>query len=239
MPSIPSITGSQMAQIDAIMMNDVGVNTFQLMELAGYMVAEAARKHLRTTTPQRILALAGTGGNGGDAMVAARFLAGWGHDCTVLLTRQHHGYTGIAAHQLAALDQLHIPVIEPAELESLPEADLIIDGLLGFNLHGNPRGEAARLIALANAHPAPTLAIDISSGLNADTGEVGDPCIQATLTVTLALPKTGLMMAPPEITGQILLADIGVPPQVYGRIGVEVAGNLFARSSLLTIRGDR
>ncbi len=232
MPTTPSITGSQMARIDHIMMNEIGVNTYQLMEMAGYMVAEAVRGQV-STNPQRILALAGTGGNGGDAMVAARFLAGWGHDCTVFLTKPREGYCGIAAHQLAALDRLSIPVMEPAELESLPDADLIIDGLLGFSLQGHPRGEAARLITLANAHPAPTLAVDIPSGLNADTGEVGDPCMRAAITVTLALPKTGLMMAPTEITGEILLADIGVPPQVYQRIGVGVPVDLFAAGSLV------
>ncbi|MCO5218942.1 MAG: NAD(P)H-hydrate epimerase [Thermomicrobiales bacterium] len=232
MPTIPSITGTQMARIDQIMMNEIGVNTYQLMEMAGYMVAEAVRGQ-SPANPQRILALAGTGGNGGDAMVAARFLAGWGNDCTVILTKPREGYTGIAAHQLAALDQLSIPVIEPANLGSLPDADLIIDGLLGFSLRGSPRGEAARLIALANAHPALTLAIDIPSGLNADTGEVGDPCIRAAVTVTLALPKTGLMSASAAITGEIVLADIGVPPQVYQRIGVGVPVDLFAAGSLV------
>lgn len=235
MPPIPTITGSQMARIDSIMMNEIGVNTYQLMEMAGYMVAEAARQHL-ATSPRRILFLAGTGGNGGDAMVAARFLSGWGHDCAVLLTKSCSGYSGIAAHQLAALARLGIPVMEPADNQTLPDADLIIDGLFGFSLHGDPRGEAARLITLANAHPAPILAIDIPSGLDADSGAVGSPCIRAALTVTLALPKTGLLLAPADITGSILLADIGVPSQVYRRIGVEVPTDIFAAGPLIPIR---
>lgn len=80
------------------------------------------------------------------------------------------------------------------------------------------------------------LAIDIPSGLHATTGEVGDPCVVAAQTVTLALPKRGLLLAPTGITGDIWLADIGVPPQVYGHIGVEVPADLFASCSVFRYR---
>lgn len=225
-----------MATIDALMMDHIGVNTYQLMELAGFGVADAIRQRTDMRQPGSVLALAGTGGNGGDAIVAARLLTGWGHRCTVILTRRRDGFSGIAAHQLAALDALGIPVLEPAEVEALPPADLIIHGLLGFSLRGNPRGEAARLIRLANAAKAPTVAVDLPSGLNADTGEVGEPCIVADQTVTLALPKTGLMAAAQAITGSIVVADIGVPPQIYSQVGVEVDPAVFASGHLVTIR---
>jgi NAD(P)H-hydrate epimerase len=103
-------------------------------------------------------------------------------------------------------------------------------------MHGDPRGEAARLITLANAYEAPVLAIDLPSGLNATLGEVGDPCIQAAATVTLALPKKGLVSAPGHITGEIWLADIGVPPDIYRRVGVIVPGDIFAAGGIVRYR---
>lgn len=225
-----------MAEIDRLMMEQIGVNTFQLMELAGYAAADAVRRRSDLPRPAMIVALAGTGGNGGDAMVAARLLAGWGHRCTVILSRPRSDFGGIAAHQLASLEALGIPVIEPAMVESLPVANLIIDGLLGFSLRGNPQGEVARLIELANASPSPVVAIDVPSGLNADTGEVGDPHIQADQTLTLALPKTGLLAADASVTGEIIVGDIGVSPAIYGMIGVQVSSDIFASDNLVTVR---
>lgn len=235
---IPAIPGESMAEIDRIMMRDLGVDTLQLMELAGYGVADAIRQHagLDLRGRPRIVALAGTGGNGGDAMVAARLLSAWGADASVILAKPRPGFSGIAAHQLAILDRMGIPVEEPANVTSLPAAALIIDGLLGFSLQGDPRREIANLITLANDHPAPVIAIDLPSGLEATSGRVGDPCIHAAMTVTLALPKTGLLAAPASLTGNIWLADIGVSPAVYDQVGATVSPDLFARSGLVRVR---
>jgi NAD(P)H-hydrate epimerase len=214
------------------------VDTLQLMELAGYGVADAIRHHagIDLSTRPHILALAGTGGNGGDAMVAARLLHAWGARATVILAKPRSAFSGIAAHQLSILDRMGIPVEEPEGIQSLPGADLIIDGLLGFSLKGDPRGDLARLITMANDHPAPTVAIDLPSGLEATSGRIGDPCIRAALTVTLALPKTGLLEAPEELTGPVWVADIGVPPAVYEEVGADVPADLFAAASLVRVR---
>lgn len=234
---IPAISGEAMAEVDRIMLDDLGIDTLQLMELAGYGIADAIRQHAGIDLRQRpqIIALAGTGGNGGDAMVAARLFHAWGAAPTVVLVKPREEFSGIAAHQLAILDQMEIPVIEPETIHSLPEADLIIDGLLGFSLTGDPRDEAARLIRLANAHPAPVVAIDLPSGLDATTGRAGKPCVHAAMTVTLALPKTGLVTAPREITGDIWLADIGVPREVFTRVGASVPQRLFSSGSLVPL----
>lgn len=253
---LPSISGTQMAEIDRIMMEEIGVNTYQLMEVAGWQIARLATSllsgHAGDPAPaacvessahpglgdrhiNHIVLLAGTGGNGGDAMVAARLLTGWGHTCTVLLSQPRERYRGIAAHQLAILDALSITTQEPDQQSDIPEADLIIDGLLGFSLRSDPRGFAAVLIERANQHPAPVLAIDIPSGLNADTGSEGSPCVRAHTTVTLALPKKGLILAPSGITGEILVADIGVPPTIYRRFGLEVSPNTFRNHSIVAL----
>jgi NAD(P)H-hydrate epimerase len=235
---VPAIAGEAMARIDRIMMDELGVDTLQLMELAGYGVADAIRQHagIDLTSGPRILALAGTGGNGGDAMVAARLLQAWGAEASVVLARPRSAFSGIAAHQLTILDRMGIPADEPEGIQSLPGADLVIDGLLGFSLRGDPRGDLARLIAMANEHPAPTVAIDLPSGLEATSGRVGAPCIRAAMTVTLALPKRGLMEAAVDLTGPIWVADIGVPAGVYEDVGAVVPGDLFAESSLVRVR---
>jgi NAD(P)H-hydrate epimerase len=120
---------------------------------------------------------------------------------------------------------------------ALPDADLIVDALLGFGLSGPPSGPAALLITAANAHPAPVLAIDLPSGLDARTGDPYDPCIRADATLTLALPKTGLLAAAARpVIGELAVADIGIPMEVYARVGVHV-DPLFGERSIITVMG--
>jgi NAD(P)H-hydrate epimerase len=116
--------------------------------------------------------------------------------------------------------------------------DLIIDGLIGHSLSGAPKGPAAKLIRWANEQEVPVLALDVPSGLDATTGTAYSPCIRATATMTLALPKEGLRATGVEqYVGELYLADIGVPPALYASpsIGIEV-GPLFAREDVIRLR---
>jgi len=99
---------------------------------------------------------------------------------------------------------------------NLRDYDLLIDGLIGYGLEGNPREKIAVMIKDANASGRPILALDLPSGMNATTGEAYDPCIKAIATITLALPKTGFLTpgASPYI-GSLYLADISIPQKVY------------------------
>jgi NAD(P)H-hydrate epimerase len=235
--SIPALTAAQMAAIDRIMLEAYGVDTLQLMEVAGRAVAAFARRRFLggDAGGKRIAILCGSGGNGGDGMVAARFLHTWGAFPEVWLGRRPVPGKGIAAHQLAILERLGVPVHEPTAVPSLPEADLVIDALLGFSLTGAPAGETAALIAAANAQLAPVLAVDVPSGLEATKGIAYDLCIRAEATLTLALSKTGLL-APSarEHVGELVVADIGVPAVAYARVGVRV-GPLFATGDFLPV----
>jgi NAD(P)H-hydrate epimerase len=106
------------------------------------------------------------------------------------------------------------------------DASLVIDGLIGYSLSGPPRGNFAMLIDWANRAAAPVLALDVPSGLDATSGTVWEPCIRATATMTLALPKRGLLARGARgAVGELYLADIGVPPQLYARppLGLVVA----------------
>jgi NAD(P)H-hydrate epimerase len=229
-----------MSRVDRLMAEELGVETLQLMELAGQAVASWARARFLDgdARGKRVLVLAGSGGNGGDGMVAARLLHAWGARPAVWLSHPVEALRGAAAHQMRSHMALGLPLHPPPDsdeesLLALPPADLVIDALLGFGLSGPPTGASARLIAAANAHPAPILAVDLPSGLDAATGAPYVPCIRAAATLTLALPKTGLLApAARPYVGELAVADIGIPAEIYARVGVDV-GPLFAERSIV------
>jgi NAD(P)H-hydrate epimerase len=186
-----------------------------------------------------VAVLCGTGGNGGDGMVAARHLQSWGALPRVWITREPDPDRGVAAHQLAILRRLGIPVLTVDNRAPLERAELLIDALLGFSLAGAPTGATAELIRLANRHLAPALAVDLPSGLDATSGLAHEPCIRAAATLTLALPKTGLLLPEADrYVGELTVADIGVPPEAYRRIGKPIPP-VFAAGDFLPIRRAR
>jgi NAD(P)H-hydrate epimerase len=231
-----------MARVDRIMVDDLGVTVLQLMEVAGQAVAGWARERFLggDVRDKTVLVLAGSGGNGGDGMVAARFLHCWGGLPAIWLSHEAGTLQGAAAHQFRSLRTLALPIHPPSEPDwdgpgALPDADLIVDALLGFGLSGPPSGPAAQLITAANAHPAPVLSVDLPSGLDARTGHPYDPCIRADATLTLALPKIGLLApAARPVIGELAVADIGIPPEVYARVGVHVV-RLFGEHSIVRV----
>ncbi|MDQ3539305.1 MAG: NAD(P)H-hydrate epimerase [Chloroflexota bacterium] len=230
-----AITAEQMADLDRIMLDELGIAPLQLMEIAGHAVATFTRDRLLDgdASGKRVLALAGNGGNGGDALVAARLLTAWGAMVTIVIARPPDVHSGLAAHQLDIARRWGISVQTADDDTALDPAgaaaDLILDGLLGFSLHGDPRGATATLIERANAHDAPTLAIDLPSGLEATTGVIRTPCIRARTTLTLAMTKTGLLTPGARtVLGDLWVADIGVPPVAFGRVGLSFASAPFA-----------
>lgn len=222
-PFLPAVTAAQMAEVDRITVDELGFNVLQIMETAGRAVALFARQMLGGDPGgKRIVFLCGTGGNGGDGMVAARHLANWGAEVEIILSNRPE--RGAARHQLTVLERLGLLVRESGSADLLPRADLIVDALLGFSLSGAPRGEAARLIERANSLGAPILAVDLPSGMDATIGDWFDPCIRGTATLTLGLPKTGFAAPSARIvTGRVVVADIGIPLEAFRRVGIEIA----------------
>ena len=127
---------------------------------------------------------------------------------------------------------MEIPILSADYV--LRDYDLLIDGIIGYGLEGNPRDRVAMMIKNANGTGRPILALDLPSGMNATTGEIYDPCIKATATVTLALPKTGFLSpsASPYV-GDLYLADISIPRKVYESFGQQKT--LFQDDSLVKI----
>jgi len=136
---------------------------------------------------------------------------------TVVLSRSPGDMQAAAVAQVEALPRLG------ARLSTDPQsADLIIDALVGYSIRGDPSGRAGELICWANDTSAPTLALDLPSGLDPTTGAPGTPTVTADATLTLALPKRGLYLEP-SLVGDLYLGDIGVPAQAYRSLGLEVA----------------
>jgi NAD(P)H-hydrate epimerase len=234
---IPYLTSEQMREVDRLMVDKYGIELMQMMENAGRHLAALARDRFLDGDPtgRHIVILAGSGGNGGGGLVAARRLHAWGGRVRVLLSRPPREYRGVPAHQLAILGKLDIRCDHQDDPPPISGADLVIDALIGYSLRGDPRGATASLIRRANESSAPVLSLDLPSGLDATTGDVKEPAVRADATLTLALPKAGLRAAASR-AGELYLADIGVPPELYSEpsLGLDV-GPIFARQEILRL----
>jgi NAD(P)H-hydrate epimerase len=227
------LTPGQMREVDRLAEADYGITPLQLMEVAGLQVARVAREIVGPSLAGRaVCILAGKGNNGGDGLVAARRLAGWGARVKARTTFPLAEATSLLGNQVRAAVAAGVEVA-PWTGE-LPRADIYIDALLGFGARGAPRGVVGEVIAAAPGGQA-VLALDIPSGLDAMTGQAPGPCVSAGTTVTLAAPKTGLLAAAArQYTGRLLVADIGIPPALLVRVGVDPAG-LFSIADLMTL----
>lgn len=223
MITLPALSADEMAAVDRAMFTECGLDVLQVMEVAGRAVAVWIRREVfgGDCTDRRIAVLCGTGGNGGDALVAARYLFGWGALPTLVTTAVPEERSP-TAHQLRVARLLHISE-DGSDWQSAGPFDLVIDGLLGFGGRGDPRGSTADLIEVASMLDAPVISIDIPSGLDATTGEVHTPCVHAAATVTLGLPKKGLLTLDGRVAaGRIVIADIGIPEAAFRAAGVDL-----------------
>jgi len=226
----PSATAAQMADVDRIASAELGIPLELLMENASHQIATTARLFLGGVPGKRIVALVGSGNNGGDALGALRHLLGWGARVSAVLSGPAERLRPLARRQHDILAKGGVPLDAAAV-----DADLLIDGLLGYSVAGPPRSAVSEAIRAANGSRLPILAVDLPSGMHPDTGEPLGVTIRAALTVTLALPKRGLMTTPSRaLVGELLLADIGIPPQAFDRVGIETRG-LFDGGDLVRI----
>jgi NAD(P)H-hydrate epimerase len=228
-----------MKQVDALLADEYRIDLLQVMENAGRSLAVLARRLLDDEVGERsIVVLAGRGNNGGGGLAAARHLLNWGAYVQVVCSYPPEVYQGVPAQQLAILEAMGAPLAWAEEGWELPPADLLIDAIIGYGLRGDPRGAARSLIQLAQSAVAPILSLDTPSGVDTGSGRVYTPYIAAAATLTLALPKTGLL-APAALAacGRLYLADIGVPPALYGDLDI-VVPNLFAHDTVVELYAE-
>ena len=213
-----------------------GMSLETLMLEAGKRVAEQAE-----TLGKHVLIVVGKGNNGGDGLAAAFFLKKKGIDVTVVLVFPEEHLKDEPRLYLEKLKSARgrIFLFEEIEMEFFElagKADLIVDGLLGFSLKGAPREPVAGVIELINKAGKPVLAIDAPSGLDVSTGKVFQPCVKATQTLTLSLPKKGFKKKKArDFTGKIFLADIGIPNHVYQQFGLTREG-LFGKEKIVPVK---
>jgi NAD(P)H-hydrate epimerase len=219
------VTAEQMRKMDRHAIDTIGLPAAVLMENAGRAVAEEvllfAGEHQAVARPW--LVLVGKGNNGGDGIVAARHLIEAGIGAELLYAVAPEQLEGEAALQRDIAARMGIPArqYQPGGVDWRRYAG-VVDGLLGTGTAGAPREPYASLIREANACGLPVIAIDIPSGLNADTGEVHDPCIRARLTVTLAFCKSGLVQYPgAAYAGRIIVRSIGIPAGLADLYGAD------------------
>jgi len=211
--SIHGYSAAEVAELDRHTIEDLGVDLKQLMEIAGMRSAEA----LITLAPEakKIVCLAGPGGNGGDALVCAKFLKLWEYDVSVLLSHTEEKLKPVTKHQLKIWKNFGGEVLDTPP----PHCDAIVDGILGYSLSGDPRGKAAELIEWIILRRAQddtkVLALDCPSGLDATTGEAKNPCVRANHTVMYGVAKKGVVEAHAlEYVGAWQVVDIGFPRPV-------------------------
>jgi NAD(P)H-hydrate epimerase len=209
-------TGAQAREIDARAIAAAGGDPLLLMQRAG----AAAFRRLRARWPQarRVLVACGRGNNGGDGWVVATLARRAGFE-TLLLHVE--GEPGTDEARRARDDALAAGVVPRAfhAGDSLPLADVLVDGVLGIGLRRAPEGDYAALIAAINRQSAPVLALDLPSGLDADTGHAPDACVRAALTVCFIAAKRGLFtgVAPAHV-GELVLETLGVAASIEREI---------------------
>jgi NAD(P)H-hydrate epimerase len=230
---IPGLTTNQMIEVDRLMVEEYGITLLQMMENAGRNLAELARQLLEgQVRGRRVVVLCGSGNNGGGGMAAARHLSNWGAQVQVSLAVEPVRLKEIPALQWNIIKAMDLARVGEPDMRN---ADLILDAMLGYGGSGDPRGMIAEWIERANRSGKPILALDTPSGLDTTSGTPGNPCLHAAATLTLALPKTGLFSAEARLfTGSLYLADIGVPPGLYQKIGISL-GPIFSSESIVRI----
>ena len=231
---LPQLTTAQMIEVDRLMIEEWHISLVQMMENAGRNTAELA-KHLLggKLKGKRVIILCGNGNNGGGGMVAARHLHNRGADVRVILVGSLKDLKAVPKMQLKILQRMGV-IQRQTQLDT---GELIIDAMIGYGLVGSPRPPISEWIEKANSSKLPILALDAPTGLETTTGAQSSLCIKAKATLTLALPKTGLVL--PEdrkCVGDLYLADISVPPEVYAApsLGFKITSP-FANDTIVKI----
>lgn len=216
---LPSLTSKQLKDVDALIEERFGIPVDWLMEAAGWQIARFVG--------QRAAVVCGVGSNAGDGLAAARHLHRWGRLATVCCVDTSR-LRGPAARELEALGKVGVVVASDLQLG---DAEVVVDAIFGTGLARAPEGKFAEWIEAINASGKPVVSVDVPSGLDADTGVAYAPCIRANVTITLGLPKPGLL----DLKGRVLVADIGVPFEAYAAVGVAVPADLFAKETLVKL----
>jgi len=200
----------EMQLMDQYTMEKLGLPGIVLMENAGAAVVNEVLKDFPDRTTN-ILVLAGGGNNGGDGFVIARRLIDFGYDVTLMLAVAEQSLKGDAKLHYEVYKNRQLPIVK-AENVDMKNAHVIVDALLGTGVQGEVREPFYSLIKAVNETPVFVYAVDVPSGVNANTGEVANVAIRANKTITFVVPKKGFYLQQgPQFVGDVVCADISVP----------------------------
>ena len=233
------VTAAEMRNIDQNTIENIGIPGIVLMETASSQIVQRIVNYYPNA--HRIGIFVGKGNNGGDGLVIARQLAHSGRDVSIFLVSSQDSFTEEAHINLEISKNLGLHIEEILTDTAFSDAlgyktstkiflhnnitscDLIVDAIFGTGLRGDVRPHISNVINAINNLSIPTLAVDLPSGLDADTGNPLGTCIQADRTVTIGLPKRGLLVHPgAELSGKLDVVDIGFPHQVIEAQDIKV-----------------
>lgn len=210
------ITGTSAKAADRYAMEVLGMASLELMETASRKVADYVMAHFADRKTE-ITVLCGTGNNGADGVCASRILLAQGYHPRVYLAGTMEKASWELLYQLFRFQQAGGTVTVYEKDTTLPEDDVLIDGIFGIGLHREIVGIFQDMIQEAKRHRhAFVLAVDAPSGINTDTGALMGCGIPADLTITFGRNKTGLVSgAGRAYAGKVLVEDIGIPDEAY------------------------
>jgi len=216
----------QMREADRRTIQDLGLPSIVLMENAGRQTVAAMEAAFETLGSSRIAVVCGRGNNGGDGFVVARTLVQRGIETVVFLLGSVAEVTGDARTNLEVLGHIGMTVVEITNAQEwelhfteVSECDIVVDAILGTGFRGRLTGLFETVVADINELGVPVVAIDLPSGLSADSAELTGEAVEATMTVTLAAPKIPLVFPPAEThAGDLVIADIGIPAPVIDEL---------------------
>ncbi len=220
-----SMTRDEIRRIDRYAIETLGVPGVVLMENAGRNSADIACEMLGGASGGAVAVVAGAGNNAGDGFVIARHLAARGARVVTFLASPREKITGDAEVNLRIIGNLRHDVRDLGETtlarlsEQLAGFDVVVDAVGGTGIRGELRGSLGVAVEQINAADRPVLAIDIPTGLDCDTGAADGPAVRATRTVTFVARKAGFDAPSAEqYTGQVSVADIGIPAEYVARL---------------------
>lgn len=225
---IKLVTSAEMREMDRHTIEDLGIPGIVLMENAGAGTFRVIRDLLKEYEKSVVSVFCGKGNNGGDGFVIARHLWDAGADVRIFIVGEAEGMRGDARTNFLAVKNLNIPhffIHSISDIKKNLDAppDLIVDALLGTGIVGEVHGFIKEVIDYINQQPGPVVAVDIPSGLNADSPLVAGSVVRADATVTMGLPKRCQAFYPAKsFVGELFIADIGIPHYVRNSGTVKV-----------------
>jgi ADP-dependent NAD(P)H-hydrate dehydratase / NAD(P)H-hydrate epimerase len=212
----------QMREADRVTIDEIGIPEIVLMENAGRQAVAAMEAAFEDLPASKVAVLCGRGNNGGDGFVVARTLSQRGIEAMVFLLGSVSDVRGTARTNLEILGRVGVTVVEIANAQEwelhfteVSECDLIVDAIVGTGFHGPLTGLLETVVGDVNGLGAPVVAIDLPTGVSADSHELEGEAIEASMTVTLAAPKIPLILPPADAYGgDLVIADIGIPAAV-------------------------